>query len=184
MDTVTAEFEQGSKHDPLFLFAVIILIIIGFLTLYEFDFWNPRNDLWMPLSGLGCALIFLNVTLRLLRPKLKIDLLSDNGDMILVQLPSNIQFSAWINEHGLEVKKTDIRKINIFDFRRVSTVGPAGMFMVRFDLHNGKIIEGSINDIGIVKNIIEFIRRKLPNVTLHMDDNIKSNKLLNPDASH
>ena len=182
MDTVTAEFEQGSKRDPVFLVAGIVLIITGLLTLYDFDFWKSRDDLWMPLSGLGCVLIFLNVALRIARPKLKINLLSDNGDTILVQLPSNIQFSAWINKHSIEVKKADIRKINFFDFRRASSVGPVGMFMVRIDLNNGKIIEGSINDAAIMKNIIEFFRSKLPNVGLHMDDNIKSNKLLNPDT--
>ena len=182
MNTVTAEFEQGSKRDPLFLLAGIALIITGFLTLYDFDFWKSRNDLWMPLSGLGCALIFLNVALRLSRAKLKIDLLSDNGDTIQVQLPSNIQFSAWINEYSHKVKKSDISKINIFYFRHVSTVGRVDMYMVRFDLYNGQIIEGSIDDIRIVKNISEFIRSNLPNVTLHMDDNIKSNTLLNPDA--
>jgi hypothetical protein len=184
MNTVTAEFEQGSKYDPLLLFAGIVLIITGFLTLNDYDFWESRDDLWAPISGFGCALIILNVALRLIRPKLKIDILTDHDDVLLIQLPSNIQFSAWVNDQNKEVKKYNINSINISDHRRRSNVGPVGMLTVGFDLGSGKYIQGNINDPTIVKNIILFAKKKLPGVPLYMDESVKANKSLNPDATH
>ena len=97
MDTVTAEFEQGSRYDALLLFTGVALIITGFLTLNDYDFWESRDDLSVPISGLGFGLIILNVALRFARPKLKLDILSKYDDTLLIQLPSNIQFSAWVN---------------------------------------------------------------------------------------
>jgi hypothetical protein len=182
MNAVTAEFEQGSKYDPLFLLGGIALIITGFLTLNDYDFWESRDDLWAPISGLGCGLILLNVALRLFRPKLKIDILSRYDDMLIIQLPSNRQLTTWINDQIKEVKISDIKSIDIYDNRRTTHLGPVGMLTVGFHLNSRQYIEGNIEDPKIVRDIILFIKLHLAEVPLHMDNLIKSNKSLNTDA--
>jgi hypothetical protein len=182
MDTVTAEFEQGSKYDALLLFTGVALIITGFLTLNDYDFWESRDDLWVPISGLGFGLIILNVALRFVRPKLKLDILSKYDDTLLIQLPSNIQFSAWVNDHIKETKISDIKSIDVSDNRRTTHHGPVGMLTVGFDLSSRQYIEGNIDDPLIVKDIILFAKHHLPGVPLHMDELVKSNKSLNTDV--
>jgi len=161
------------------LFAGITLVITGFLTLYDFVFWKSRDDLWMIISGAGCLLILANIILRVLRKKLVIELLSINGDFISIHLPSNIQFSSWVPSQQYKVNKSELKCINIFDFRRTTSAGPAGMFMVRFDFYSGKSIESSIDDTTIIKNIIDFVECNMPDIPLHMDERVKSNKSLN-----
>lgn len=182
MDTVTAEFEQGSKYDPLCLLTGVALIITGFLTLNDYDFWESRDYLWAPISGLGCGLIILNVVLRVIRPKLKLDILLKQDDTLLIQLPSNIQLSAWVNDQVKEAKISDIKCINVSDNRRTTHHGPVGMLTVGFDLSPCQYIEGNIDDPLIVKDIILFAKHHLSEVPLHMDELVKSNKTLNPDA--
>jgi len=58
------------------------------------------------------------------------------------------------------------------------------MLTVGFDLGSGKYIQGNINDPTIVKSIILFAKKKLPGVPLYMDESVKANKSLNPDATH
>jgi len=53
------------------------------------------------------------------------------------------------------------------------------MFMVRFDFYSGKSIESSIDDTTIIKNIIDFVECNMPDIPLHMDERVKSNKSLN-----
>jgi len=96
--SVCTELEKGSRADPIMLFVGIATMILGFLTMYDMELWEGRDYLWGPLAVVGSSFIILNFILRVARPKLSVNLLTDNGNKITIRLPTNIQFSGWVDE--------------------------------------------------------------------------------------
>jgi len=173
--SVFTELEKGSRADPLMLFVGVATMILGFLTMYDMDFWEGRDDLWGPFAAAGSSIIVLNLLFRFARSKLTVNLLTDNGNKITIRLPTNIQFSGWVDDQCAKAEKSEIKAVKIFDFRGRTTAGPVGMFWVCFEFHSGRIIEGNIDggDAEVIPEIIDFVRLRLPNVNLVLDEKIK-----------
>ena len=173
MNKVIAKFEKGSASDPIILFAGMVIIISSFLTLYDMDIWRSRDDLWLPLLGVGSSLIILNVIMRLFRKKLVVELLSNDDESITIQPVKNLQFSGWIKKPSQKIQKQSIKSVKVYDFYR--TGSHAGMYWVCFTFNSTHIVEFNIDNFSTVKDIIEFIKTYLSNVDLILDERIKSN---------
>ena len=75
-------------------------------------------------------------------------------------------------EQPVEVAVSEIKKLKVYDFYNYGT--HAGMYWICFELKKGRVIEYSITDYELVKNIISFIKGMLPEVELNVDDRIKT----------
>ena len=171
---VTATFEKGAEADQLILSGGVILMISSFLTLYDTNIWNPNESLWLPIFGLGCILILINIIMRLTRKKLVGELISNDEESITIQPVKNLQFSGWIKKPSVKLQKRSIKSVKIYNF--YSTGSHTGMYWICFTFNSNNIIELNIDNYSIVKDIIKFIKTYLCNVDLILDERIKSNK--------
>lgn len=172
-DVVHVELERGSKIDPVMLLLGVSTMILGFLTMYDTDIWSAREDLWAPIAGAGAALVILNLLVRIVRPKLAVDLLTDKGDRIMLRMPKNLQFSGWVNDQQIEVGKSEIKTAKVFDFKTHTSTGTAGMYWISFELKSGRILQSHLEDGAVIRQVIEFIRARMPQVDLIVGDRIK-----------
>jgi hypothetical protein len=173
MNKIIAEFEKGSEADPIILLTGVVIIISSFLTLHDTDIWQSREELWLPMMGVGCALIILNMFVRLFRKNLIVELISNDEESITIQPVKNLQFSGWVKKPLIKIQKQSIKSVKVYDF--YSTGSHAGMYWVCFTFNSNHIVEFNIDDLSIVKDIIEFIKTYLCNVDLILDERIKSN---------
>lgn len=105
MEIVTAELPKGSKHDPVILLIGIVIILVGFVTMYETDFWSSRNDLWPPITSIGAIILVVNHFYHFFRPKLHIELLKNNPESITIIPVQKVLFSGWLQQPSLNLEK-------------------------------------------------------------------------------
>ena len=172
MCKVVAEFEKGSQVDSVMLLAGVALIIAGFLTLSDTDLWQARDDLWKPISIFGCALVVLNMLLRIFRRKLTVELLTNHTDSITIQPVKNLQFSGWIKQSAIQVNKKSISSIKVNNFYNPSS--GAGMYWVCFSFMGGSVVELNIDDNRIVNDILLFARKYIKDVKLLIGQRVES----------
>ena len=137
MTTIIAKLQKGSKTDPTILLIGILIVIAGFLTMYDTDFWKSSKYLWQPITLIGCIILIANKITQKIRSSLNINLLTNNDNSIIIEPIKKIIFSGWVVEPSINIEKTDIKSIKIFDFydQGIPTPGlPAatGMYWVCF----------------------------------------------------
>ena len=152
----------------------VVLIVSSFLTLYDTNIWSSNKSLWLPIFGLGCVLIFINIIMRFTRKKLVVELISNDGEFITIHPVKNLQFSGWIKKPLIRLQKQSIKSVKVYNF--YSTGSHTGMYWVCFTFNSNNIIELNIDNYSIVKDIIKFIKIHLCNVDLILDERIKSSK--------
>ena len=178
MTTVIAKLHKGSKTDPTILLLGILIIIAGFLTMYDTDFWKSSKNLWQPITLLGCIILATNKLTQKFRSPLNINLLTNNDNSIIIEPIKKIIFSGWVIEPSVDIEKTDIKSIKIFDFYDSGIPAPglpaaAGMYWVCFELNDRSIIEFDLNNYETIKEIIYFVKNNIQEAELIVDENIK-----------
>jgi hypothetical protein len=176
MDTITAELDKGSTLDPYILLLGILVILFGFLTMYETDFWSARSDLWGPIAGVGILIIISNFFIRLFRSKLLVELLTIKNGKVIINFPKLIQFSGWVNGQTIEVEQSDVKEVKVFKFNMYVSTAPyvvPGLYWVCVILQSNQIIECRLGEKKDIKQIISFVKHDLPHTELIIDENIK-----------
>jgi hypothetical protein len=176
MDTITAKLDKGSTLDPNMLLLGIFIILCGFLTMYETDFWSARSDLWGPIAGIGILIIISNFLISLFRPKLIVELLTIKNGKVSINFPKLIQFSGWINGQTIEVEQSDVKEVKVFKFNMYVPTAPyvvPGLYWVCVILQSNQIIECRLGEKEDIKRIISFVKHDLPHTELIIDENIK-----------
>ena len=176
MDKITVELDKGSSLDPYMLLLGILVILFGFLTMYETDFWSARSDLWSPIAGVGILIIISNFIIRLFRSKLIIELLTIINGKIIINFPKLIQFSGWINGQTIEVEQSDVKEVKVFKYNMYMPTSPyvvPGLYWVCVILQSNQIIECRLEEKKDIKRIINLFKHDLPHTELIIDERIK-----------
>lgn len=166
MKSVIAEFEQGSEWDSVMLFFGLLLIICGFLSTYDMEFWQASDRLLIPLVIAGVSLVLLNLFLRFVRPKLKVTLFEIQDDLLKICPIRNFQFSGWTARNPVTIEISEIVSIKAHDFYSIGT--KAGMYWVCVELKNNQVIEFHFESARLLNEVIDFVKIRLPGVELEL----------------
>jgi hypothetical protein len=154
----------------------VIIIIGGFLTMYETDFWNPRKDLWQPIVSVGVIIFALNIISRFFRSKLNVELLKNSTDKIKISPIDKVLFSGWLQKPSFNVDKTHFKSLKSFYFSGSGSApgipGADGKHWVCFEFNDRSIIEYHLPDHEIVNNILKFVGANLPDIKVSTDENV------------
>jgi hypothetical protein len=177
MDKVTAELPKGSKYDPIILLVGIVIIVGGFLTMYETDFWGSSNNLWQPITSIGAIILVVNYFSRFFRPKLRIELLKNSSESIIIHPVQKVLFSGWLKKSPLNLTKSYFKSFKSFHIGGSAISAPGipvaeGNHWVCFEFADRSIIEFHLPNYETVKNICSFVQTNLPNVEVITDENI------------
>ena len=177
MEIVTAELPKGYKHDPIILLIGIVIVVGGFLTMYETDFWKPSNNLWQPITSIGAIILIINYFSRFFRPKLNIELLKNNSESIIIKPVQKVLFSGWLEKPSLNLAKTYFKSFKSFYIGGSGISAPGvpvaeGKHWVCFEFTDRSIIEFHIPNYETVENICNFVQANLPNIEFHTDEEI------------
>ena len=154
------------------LFFGVVFIITAFATTFEIDAWQASDKFLIPLLTIGVSLVLLNVFLRIVRPKLRVTLFEVQDDRLKICPVNNIQFSGWVTKKPVTVDFSEISSARAYDFYNSGT--NAGMYWICLELKNRHVIEFNINNLDLVKEIIEFLKSSLPGVDVTVDARIET----------
>ena len=172
MQSVIAELEQGSEWDSRLLFFGVLFIISAFISTYETELWKASDKLLLPLLITGVSLVILNIFLRAIRPKLKITLIETKGELLQIYPVKNLQFSGWVVLEPILIEVSKLLKVKVHNFYTPAT--GSGMYWVCLEFSNKQVIEYNFNNYKLVKDLINYFNRNLPQVTLDVDERIKT----------
>jgi hypothetical protein len=174
MEIVAIELPKGSKHDPIILLIGIVIIVGGFLTMYETDFWEPSDNLWQPIASFGAIILVVNLFSRFFRPKLHIELLKNKPESIIINPVQKVLFSGWLRKSSLNIDKTYFKSFKSFCIGGSGISAPGvpvaeGKHWVCFEFTDRSIIEIHLPNYETRKNISSFVQANLPNIKVSTD---------------
>lgn len=172
MESVIAEFEQGSEWDSRMLFSGVLFVIGAFVSTFNTEIWEGNDSLLVPLLAIGVSLVALNIILRIKRPKLKVTLFQIQDDLLKICPVKNLQFSGWVTGKSVMVEVSNISNVKAYDF--YNSGNHAGMYWVCVELKNKQVIEFNFDNPGLLKDIMKFVKNTLPSVELEVDPGIKT----------
>ncbi len=168
METVHAELERGSKWDARILAIGCLLVVLSFVSTFDSDLWEQTDGLFVPLLMAGISLVFLDIILRLLRPKLRVCILSREGESLEIGHIRILPFSGWVSLSTTVVETQDIVTVRVHNFYTMAA--GSTQYWVAIELKDRRVIEFNLGKPELVKDVLSFFESSMPEVPIEIGE--------------